>query len=206
MNAEGSGVRLLPLVAGLIVGAVPIDRLVHKIGAKITITIGFVVLAAGTCMASRIGVSSSSVSIVSWMVIIGIGSSMVMATSASAALMELSNERSGVGTALMQAMKNLGLPFGTAILGSVLNHACQSRVSVPALPEAVAQTVRQSVFSGVEAAHRIGMENLLQSVYMAFSHGMDVSFLIASGVSVAGILLALVCMPHRSKYRDGTNH
>ncbi|GMA62875.1 DHA2 family efflux MFS transporter permease subunit [Alicyclobacillus fastidiosus] len=206
LNAEGSGVRLLPLVAGLIVGAVPIDRLVQKIGAKITIAIGFVVLTAGTWMASGTSASSSSVSIALWMIVIGIGSGMVMATSASAALMELSNERSGVGTALMQAMKNLGLPFGTAILGSVLNHAYQSRVNVSALPEVAAHTVRESVFSGVEIARRMGVKNLLQSVYTAFTHGIDVSFHVASGVSVAGILLALACMPHRSRETDAANH
>src|ERR1019366_2987885 len=34
-NAMGSGLRLLPLIAGLIVGAVPAARVVHLVGAKV---------------------------------------------------------------------------------------------------------------------------------------------------------------------------
>jgi len=34
-SAMGSGLRLLPLIGGLIVGALPADQLVRRIGAKL---------------------------------------------------------------------------------------------------------------------------------------------------------------------------
>jgi hypothetical protein len=46
-NAMGSGLRLLPLVAGLVAGAVPAARVVRLVGAKVAVTAGFVLLAAG---------------------------------------------------------------------------------------------------------------------------------------------------------------
>ena len=46
-TAMGSGVRLLPLVAGLIIGAVPAARVAQVVGAKVAVAAGFVLLAAG---------------------------------------------------------------------------------------------------------------------------------------------------------------
>ena len=45
-DAMGSGLRLLPLVGGLIVGALPADRLARRVGAKITVALGFAIFAA----------------------------------------------------------------------------------------------------------------------------------------------------------------
>ena len=197
LDAQGSGVRLLPLIAGLILGAVPADRLVGRIGAKVTVAAGLAVLAAGMLMASVTGVSSSTVFIAAWMAIIGIGTGLALATSASAALMELSSENSGVGSALMQAVKNLGLPFGTAILGSVLNNMYRSRLNVTGLPGPAAKAAQQSVFGGAEVAHTIGSGSFLQAVHGAFTHGMDASFWVAAGFSLAGALLAWAWVPRR---------
>src|SRR5947209_17807371 len=38
-DAMGSGLRLLPLIAGLVVGAVPADRLARLVGAKLTVAL-----------------------------------------------------------------------------------------------------------------------------------------------------------------------
>ena len=43
----GAGMRLLPLVAGLLAGGVAADRLVRLAGAKITVASGFALIAAG---------------------------------------------------------------------------------------------------------------------------------------------------------------
>jgi MFS transporter, DHA2 family, multidrug resistance protein len=46
-DAMGSGLRLLPLMGGLLVGAVPADRVAARIGARVTVAVGFAMLAAG---------------------------------------------------------------------------------------------------------------------------------------------------------------
>ena len=45
-SPEGSGIRLLPVVGGLLVGLLPARHLARKIGAKLTVATGFVVLGA----------------------------------------------------------------------------------------------------------------------------------------------------------------
>src|SRR5260370_8863140 len=46
IDAMGSGGRLLPLIAGLVVGAVPAARIAHVVGAKITVALVFTLRAA----------------------------------------------------------------------------------------------------------------------------------------------------------------
>lgn len=46
-NAMGSGIRLLSLVGGLVIGAIPADRIARRLGAKVTVAAGFAVLGRG---------------------------------------------------------------------------------------------------------------------------------------------------------------
>src|SRR5580658_690338 len=57
-SAMGAGLRLLPLVAGLMAGAVPAAHVVHLVGAKVAVTAGFVLLAAGLFMGATTSVTS----------------------------------------------------------------------------------------------------------------------------------------------------
>src|SRR5439155_8718778 len=143
-DAMGSGLRLLPLIAGLIVGAVPADRVARLVGAKLTVALGFVLLAAGLLLGATTGVGSSGAFIAAWMALVGAGMGLAMATAASAALSELSQERSGVGSAVMQALQKVGAPFGTAVLASVLSSSYQAQLNLARLPSTVANVVKGS--------------------------------------------------------------
>jgi Na+/melibiose symporter-like transporter len=120
-SAMGSGLRLLPLIAGLMLGAVPAARVVQLVGAKVVVAVGFFLLAIGLLIGATTGLGSSGVFTAAWMAVAGVGVGMAMATATSAALVELSQESSGVGGAVLQAVSKIGGPMGTAILGSVLS-------------------------------------------------------------------------------------
>lgn len=196
-DAMGAGVRLLPLIGGLVVGALPADRVARIIGAKITVALGFALLAGGMLIGSLTDAGSSAGFIAGWMALVGAGMGLALATAASAALSELSQERSGVGAAVMQALQKMGGPLGSAILGSALSSAYLARVDVVGLPPALAKVVQQSLFAGLAVAHQLGSVALLDSVRSAFVYGMDVSLVIAAGIGAAGALLTLVFLPSR---------
>ena len=126
-----------------------------------------------------------------------------MATAASAALSELPQERSGVGSAVMQAIQKVGAPFGAAILGSVLSSAYQAQLNLAGLPPAVANVVKQSLFGGLAVALQLRSAPLLESVRAAFVHGMDISLIVAAGIAVAGIMLTLAFLPGKAAAKAG---
>ncbi len=195
ITAMGSGLRLLPLVAGLIIGAVPAARVVQAVGAKVAVAAGFVLLAAGLFVGALTSVGSSGLFVGSWMVVAGVGTGIAMATAMSAALVELSEEKSGVGAAVLQAVNKTGGPFGIAVLGSVLSAGYLGRLDLSGLSATAAAAARQSVFGGVAVAEKLRSASLLRSVDAAFVHGMDMALLVSAGTAVLGAVLTLVFLP-----------
>jgi len=200
-NAMGSGLRLLPLIGGLIIGAVPADRVARVVGAKITVAAGFAILAAGLLLGATTNIDSGTGFVAGWMSIVGLGMGLAMATASSAVMTEVPEERSGVGSAVMQAANKTAAPFGSAVLGSVLLGAYRSRLDLTHVPAPAAAAVRASVFDGVAVAHRAGSQVLLVSVQASFLHGVDVALAVSAGAAIVGLVLAIAFLPGRRSPR-----
>ncbi|HKW70448.1 MAG TPA: MFS transporter [Candidatus Dormibacteraeota bacterium] len=199
LDPEGSGVRLLPVIVGLIAGAVPADRLAERIGPKVTVTTGFAITAGGLLLGSTTALDSSQWFVVTWQVVIGFGMGIGFATAASAALKTVPSEQSGVGSALLQAMQKVGAPFGSAILGSVLVTVYQSNLDLTGVPPALAGVVKQSIFAGVAVAQKLHSPVLLESVRSSFVHGMDAALTVSASIAAIATLLALIFLPGRNR-------
>ena len=204
-DAQGSGIRLLPVIGGLVLGAVPADRVAKALGAKVTVAVGFLVLAGGMLLGSTTGVASSGGFVAAWMAVVGLGMGITLATAASGALAELSAERAGVGSAVLQALQKVGGPFGTAVLGSVLLSAYQGQLNLTGLSAAAASAVKTGLFGGLAVAAKIGSPQLLASVRSAFVVGMDASLRVGVGIAVAGCILTLIFLPNRPRAKAGSD-
>jgi hypothetical protein len=144
---------------------------------------------------TRTSVGSSGLFIAAWTALVGFGMGLALATSMSAALSELTAERSGVGSAALQAINKLGGPLGTAILGSVLSTAYLARLVTGGLPAAAATAARQSVFGAVAVADKIHSSALLSSAHTAFVHGMDLALVVSGAIALVGVALTVVFLP-----------
>jgi len=194
-SAMGSGERLLPLIGGLLAGAAPSDRIARLLGAKIAVALGFAMLAAGLLIGACTSVGSPSVFLAAWMALVGAGMGLALATATSAALSELSQERSGVGSAALEALNSTGGPVGAAILGSVLSSVYLARINLSGLPASAVTAVRQSIFGAAAVAHQIHSPALLDSARTSFVHGMDLALMISGAVALVGVVLAAVFLP-----------
>lgn len=204
-NAEGSGIRLLPVVGGLLVGLTPASTLAKRFGAKFVVAAGFAVLGMGLALGAMTTLNSGEGFSALCLSIAGVGTGLTMATAASAALAELSEERAGVGSAVLQALKNTGAPLGSAVLGSVLLASYVSHLHVEGLPAVGAAIARQGIFQAIAVAHAVRSPVLLRSARSAFVHGMDAAFLVSVGFAFAGCVLALVFLPsHRTPRGQST--
>ena len=202
-SPEQSGIRLLPAVGGMLLGLLPAARIAKAIGAKLTASAGFLVLGIGLGVGTTTTLSSGEGFVAIWTAIVGVGTGLTMVAVASAALAELSKERAGVGSGVLQALKNTGAPLGSAILGSALISAYVSRLHLVGLPPVAAHDVRGSVFGGVAVAHALGSQSLLRSVRAAFVHGIDVALLVSVGFAFAGLVLTMVFLPARAQSPAG---
>jgi len=202
-DAMGSGLRLLPLIGGLVAGALPAEKLARHAGAKAAATAGFMLLAAGLALGATTTAHSGEAFNACWTALVGAGMGVAMATATSAALSALPEARSGVGSAVLQAINKTAAPLGAAVLGSVLSSAYVAHLALSSLPPASAAAARASVFAGVEVARRAGSVALLHAVRAAFVSGMGEALVVSAAVAVAGALLAAVFLP-RGAPRTGS--
>ena len=197
-DAMGAGVQLLPMIFGLVLGAAAADRLVAAAGPAVTVAVGFALMAAGLGVGTATHADSGAWFTATWIGLIGIGLGFALPTSVDAALGRLSRERAGVGSAVIQAVRQVGATFGVALLGSVLSSAYRSRLDLHALPAPAADAARRGVSGGVAVARRFHSASLLQEVRDAFVHGMQIMLWVCGGLAVAGVVLALIFLPART--------
>jgi hypothetical protein len=146
-----------------------------------------------TGMATRTDSTTTFVAI--WMAIVCLGAGMALTAATAAALSQLSEERSGIGSAVVQAFQKTAGPFGTAIAGSVLAATYQSHLDLSGLPATASAAVRQSVYDGLAVADQLGSASLARSVRAAFTSGVNMSLLVSAGIAVAGVLVTLAFLP-----------
>jgi MFS transporter, DHA2 family, multidrug resistance protein len=198
-DALGSGLRLLPMIGGLIAGGALADRLARFAGAKLTVALGFVFVAGGLLAGATTGTSTGYGFAAAWISTLGVGLGFAMPSAMDAAIGQLSSDRSGVGSAVIQAARQVGGTIGIAILGSLMISAYRSHLDLGGLPAAAAASVRKSLFGGVAVAHQLGSAQLYDSVRGAFVHGMDIMLLVCAVLAVIGMALALAFLPKRSR-------
>jgi MFS transporter, DHA2 family, multidrug resistance protein len=206
-DALGSGVRLLPLVGGMIVGMVVGTRLgsprrgaAAKASPRLIVTAGYAVMAAGMGLGAFTGLGSSTGYVLGWVALAGAGLGLVMPAAMGVALGALSAERSGAGSALLTAMRQVGSTVGVAILGTIISNSYGTGVARAAasLPARAAASVHSGVGAGAAVARQLGSAALLDDVRSAFVHGMDLMLWTCGGIAVACAVLALLFLPRRA--------
>ena len=219
-NALGSGIRLLPLVGGMLVGMVGGTRLTSPrrprdgklaarpaAGPRTIVTAGYLLMAVAMGLGAFTTLGSSTGYTVAWVAVAGLGLGLVMPAAMGIALGALSAERSGAGSALLTAMRQVGSTIGVAVLGTVISTSYGSRVAsaAAALPGQAAAAVRSSVGSGVAVADQLGSSSLLDTVRSAFVHGMDLMLWTCGGIAVGCALLAVIFLRARRENGDAAD-
>ena len=197
-NALAAGYRLLSMIGGLVVGSVISGKFAPKMGAKLAVAFGFLVMAAGLFIGSLTTIASSDPYIVLWTAIVGLGLGLAMPSAADAALSAFSKERSGSGSALMTAVRQVGGTLGVAVLGTLLSTSYRSQLHLSSLPSNAASAVRSGIDGGVAVAHRISSPTLLHQVRTAFIYGMHEMLLVSGGIALIAVILALLFLPNKS--------
>ena len=210
VNAMGSGLRLLPMIGGMIVGMIGGTRLASPrrapdgvreplASAKALVTVGFAIMAVALASGATTSVSSGTGFVAAWFAAFGLGLGLAMPQAMNAAIGALSAEGSGAGSALISAMRQVGATIGVAILGTVLNSVYRGHLDVTGVPAAVADAAKSSVVAGVAIAHKLGSAALLDSVRYAFVVGMDSMLWVCGGIALVSAILAVIFLPRRAE-------
>jgi DHA2 family multidrug resistance protein-like MFS transporter len=194
VDAQGSGIRLLPLIAGMLVGGAFADRITARVGARAVASVGFAMLAAALALGATTAVATGDAQALAWVALAGLGLGLVLPTTIDTALGAVSGESSGVSSGVLQALRMVGGALGAAILGAILNATYRDQLEHAVSPE-VARPARESAVAGVDAATAAHSQHLLDAVQTAFVSGLDRTLWISAALMAAGGVLALVFRP-----------
>ena len=105
-DAQGTGLRLLPMIGAMMVGAISTDWLAKRVGSKVMIASGFVGTAVAMFLLSRVGAGSGYGPVAMALGVMGISIAFAMIPSLDAILATLPAAETGAGSALTRAIQN----------------------------------------------------------------------------------------------------
>ncbi|KZM76111.1 multidrug MFS transporter [Nocardia terpenica] len=193
VDSLGSGLRLLPVIGGLVVGTRVVDKLLPRAGVRVVLTAGFAVLTASLVMGALTRVDRGYPYTAVWMSVLGLGMGLVMPAAMGMAMGELTAERSGSGSALLQALRQAAGTIGVAVLGTVLSAQYRSGLGADNRPP-----LSDNVNAGVAVAHKLGDPGLLGHVQTAFVSGMGAMLWVCAGICALAAVLAALFVHGRS--------
>lgn len=201
----GTGLRLLPMIGGLLIGTQGGGKVAARFGPRLVIAAGFLLSGASLLAAATTRVDTGYGFTAAWIAVLGAGVGLALPAAMTAALSVLSAERAGAGSGLLQALRQVGGTIGVAVLGTVLSSGYHSRVRSHTghLPGGLAGTVHDSVAAGVEVAGRLHDDVLGRAVRVAFVHGMDLTLIVSGGLVLAGAILAVLFLPRQESPDPG---
>lgn len=194
-DAFGSGLRLLSLVAGLVVGGIVTDITVAKLGEKKIIISGFFLIALATIAGSMTTLDSTEWFVWLWLAIFGLGMGLAMPTVMNLALGALLRKQSGIGSSVIQTGRQVGGALGVAIFGSILNSGYRNSLQLEQFPHEVRAVVNDSVAAGVVVVEKLPEPTLLNNLYESFIVGMGHVLWICFVIAMIGIVVTFICLP-----------
>lgn len=190
VSAMSSGVRLLPMVLGLMTTAITSGNIVSRTGHyKIFPVVGTPVIALGLFLLSRLDETSPVLQESLSMFVLGLGIGLSMQVLTIIVQNTVAYRDLGVATSGVTFFRTLGGAFGAAVFGSLYSNFLSAR-----LPDAIAATRGAVTPKDAEtpaALHSLP-EQAIQPVVAAYSESISHVFVWAAPVALLGFALALM--------------
>jgi EmrB/QacA subfamily drug resistance transporter len=119
-SAVKAGAAFLPLTVLIILVAPIAGRASDRIGSRWLITGGMLLVTAQLLYFSRLGVDSTFFNLLPGLLVGGVGMALVMTPTAAAAVRALPVDKSGVGSAVLNAFRQVGGSMGIAVMGAIM--------------------------------------------------------------------------------------
>lgn len=207
-DAFGTGLRLLPMMGGLMVSARASTALVRRSGPRPVVAVGLVVLCFAALLGSRTEPGSGYGFTATWLTIAGLGFGLAMVPAMDAALGGIPADaagwgsprsnvvESGGGSALLMTLRQVGGAVGIALLGSLVADAYAGRLDTTGLPAPAAEAARESLSGAHAVAERLGLPALARSADAAYVDGMSLVLVVCGIAALATAALTALFLPN----------
>jgi len=196
-----TGIRLVPMALGFMVGAPTSAILVAKLNARAVMTGGLFVVAVSVAGMSILDIDTTYWITGSLIFLMGLGMSNVMAPATDAVMAAVPEAQAGVGSALNDTIRQIGGALGVGIFGSILSSIYSSSMSdaVVGLDEGAAAAATNSIGAALQVAgslaEGVAGDQLALASTQSFIDGTSVVYIVAGVVALIGTVLVWRFMP-----------
>jgi EmrB/QacA subfamily drug resistance transporter len=121
-SAVQAGAAFLPMTLVVILAAPVAGKLSDRHGSRWLMSTGMVLLAFQLLYFSQLGTDASFWNLLPAFLVGGLGMSMTMTPTSAAAIRAVPVDKSGVGSAVLNAMRQIGGSLGIALMGAIVAH------------------------------------------------------------------------------------
>ncbi|MDA1257620.1 MAG: MFS transporter [Chloroflexi bacterium] len=204
-SALVAGLALTPVAATMMMGAGIATKAVPKLGPKTAIVIAGLIILSGMGVFSTIEVDTAMWVPMLAIALFGLGAGIAFPTVTDSIMASVPLNKSGVGSAMNDLSRELGITLGVAVLGSLVASLYRNDVkdAVKGLVSTDdAQTVGDSLGSLQSVTANLSPEAAVavsDAANQTFVDALNVGFLAAAGFIVVAIVVAVVMVPSRSR-------
>ena len=207
MSPLQSGIAVLPGAGGLLLASLVSPKLAERFGTRRLVVIGMSVVTVGMLAFSYLQTDTAYIFIAVVFGSIGAGLGLTLPQATNGVLASVPTQRSGMGSAVNDAMSELGGSFGVAILGATMSVFYRQNIEpaitdagdkINLLPPHAVEAARESLAAASIEAALIPDE--ISKIYrgvagQAFVTGMTWALFIGAMITFAGVLIAWKFLP-----------
>ena len=150
-----AGFAFLPLGIGVVVTAQVTSRLIGRIGPRVPITLGALIVAGGLLWLSRLTDHATYIAgILPALVILSIGLGLIFFPTTVVAISGAARNEAGLASAVLNVSQQLGGSIGLAVLGTLAANVTKNRLLNVPPTHAV---INQAIITGFTSAFEIGV-------------------------------------------------
>jgi len=191
VSATSSGLRLIPLMLGVVGTSVTSGRMISSSGRYRKFPIaGMAIVIVGMLLMTRLGATTGMLEVSAYMFVLGVGVGMVMQVIVLAAQNAAEYRDLGTATAGVNFFRSMGSAFGVAIFGSILTNQLDHNL-VRKIPEGSGLSAGQ-LLGSTPAQLRALPDAVHQGAVEAFAMSLHTMFLWVVPLAVLGFLLTFL--------------
>jgi EmrB/QacA subfamily drug resistance transporter len=200
-----AGLRAFPMSMVMVAVAPLAPRLVERVGTKLVVGSGLVLVAVGMGVMTTVPVADGYPRLLFGMCLLAAGVGLTMAPATESIMGSLPPAKAGVGSAMNDTTRQMGGALGVAVIGSVF-----AAVYRPGMTDALAGSglgaeqvavARDSVGGAMQVAAQLSGEAgaaLAQIARVQFVDGMSTALLVGIGAVVAAAGIVFAFLPARA--------
>jgi len=191
-SALVAAVCMLPMAVTMMPTSRLAPRLAARFGPRAVCVTGLGAIAVALVVIAQMHAHTAYWHLAVGLLILGAGMGAAMTPATSAITSALPASQQGVASAMNDLSREVGGALGIAVLGSVATAIYRAHLSLPGLPDSVADKARASF---AVAAHLGGP--IATQADSAFVDGFRLAFLTSAGAAVVAAITVAVLLPRR---------